>query len=281
MVMSELEELGSENGLAEAAEKPLRRRRGVYLLPSFLTVGNLLCGYYAILMTLKGTVGSYDAAAKAIGLAIVFDMLDGRVARATHTSSELGKQFDSLADVISFGMAPALLAFDWGVRGMLLSAAPLAIVIYRLGWVVAFAYLICCAWRLARFNIQGMAPERPRAFVGLPTPAAAGMVAATVHAAEFPISRWWFSLLWIALVLLLAVLMASTVRYMAFKEIRWRRRQSSITFILIGLLIAAILMFSQVVLLTIATLYLLTGIVGRVLRQLRHRPSTPASDAHD
>lgn len=278
--MSELEELGSENGLAESAEKPLRQRRGVYLLPSFLTVGNLLCGYYAILMTLKGTVVSFDDAAKAIGLAIVFDMLDGRVARATHTSSELGKQFDSLADVISFGVAPALLAFDWGVRGMLLSSVPLAIVIYRLGWVVAFAYLICCAWRLARFNIQGMAPERPRAFVGLPTPAAAGMIAATVHAAQVPIARWWLSLLWIGLVLLLAVLMASTVRYMAFKEIRWRRRQSSVTFILIGLLIAAILMFSQVVLLTIATLYLLTGITGRVLRQFRHRPSAPASDAN-
>jgi CDP-diacylglycerol--serine O-phosphatidyltransferase len=280
MVMSELEELGSENGLAESPEKPLRRRRGVYLLPSFLTVGNLLCGYYAILMTLKGTVGGYDAAAKAIGLAIVFDMLDGRVARATHTSSELGKQFDSLADVISFGVAPALLAFDWGVHGLLLSMAPLAIVIYRLGWVVAFAYLICCAWRLARFNIQGMAPERPRAFVGLPTPAAAGMIAATVHAVQFPLSRWWLSLLWVGLVLLLALLMASTVRYMAFKEIRWRRRQSSLTFILIGLLIAAILMFSRVVLLTIATLYLLTGIIGRILRQLRHRPSAPASDAH-
>jgi CDP-diacylglycerol--serine O-phosphatidyltransferase len=270
MAMSEMEELGTDREVPEAEARP-RRRRGIYLLPSFFTVGNLLCGYYAIWTTFKGTMYDFDNAAKAIGLAIVFDMLDGRIARATNTSSELGKQFDSLADVISFGIAPAILAFAWGVRGLLLTSEPQGLQVYRLGWLVGFAFLLCCAWRLARFNIQGMAPERSRAFVGLPTPAAAGMIAAMVHAIKYPLDVWWVSLLWLGLVLALAVLMASTVRYMGFKQIEWQRRHSSLAFILIGLLIAAIALYSEISLLAIASLYVLSGITGRLVRQVRHR----------
>ena len=278
--MSELNELENENGIQEAEEAPRRRRRGIYLLPSIFTVGNLLCGYYAIWTTFKGTMPDFDNAAKAIGLAIVFDILDGRIARATHTSSELGKQFDSLADVISFGIAPALLAFAWGVRGLLLTSEPQGLQVYRLGWLVGFTFLLCCAWRLARFNIQGMAPERSRYFVGLPTPAAAGMIAAMVHAVKYPLDTWWISLLWLGLVFTLAVLMASSVRYMGFKEIQWQKRHSSLAFILIGLLIAAVVLYSEEVLLAIAALYVLSGVSGRLIRQMRHRIASHPTNAN-
>lgn len=268
--MSEMEELGTDQEEPVVTEHP-RPRRGIYLLPSFLTVGNLLCGYYAIWITYKGTMYDFDNAAKAIGVAIVFDMLDGRVARATHTSSELGKQFDSLADVISFGIAPAILAYAWGVRNLLLTSQPQSLQVYRFGWFVAFLFLLCCAWRLARFNIQGMAPERSRYFVGLPTPAAAGMIAAMVHAVKYPLDTWWVSLLWLLLIAALSVLMASTVRYMGFKQIEWQRRHSSISFILLGLLVAAIVLYSEIVLLTIASVYVLSGITGRLVRNVRQR----------
>lgn len=282
--MNELEEFDPEGGLHQPEQRGRRPRRGIYLLPSIFTVGNLLCGYYAIWTTFKGTIPDLDNAAKAIGLAMVFDMLDGRIARATHTNTELGKQFDTLADVISFGIAPALLAFAWGVRGMLMSSVPQGMQVYRLGWLVAFFYVISCAWRLARFNVQGMAPEtpRPRDFVGLPTPAAAGMIAAMVHAIKYPIDDWWVSLLWLGLVLALGVLMASTVRYSGFKEVQWHRRRSSITFILIGLLIAAIVMYSEEVLLAMASAYVLWGVVRQLVREMRrHRvASHPSPNVH-
>jgi CDP-diacylglycerol---serine O-phosphatidyltransferase len=256
----------------ETPEQRRRVRRGIYLLPSFFTVVNLLCGYYAILATYKGGMENLDDAAKAIGLAMLFDALDGRIARATRTNTELGKQFDSLADVISFGIAPAFLAFAWGARAVLTGGAPQAVQVYRLGWLVTFAYVICCAWRLARFNIQGMAPGvHSRYFVGMPTPAAAGMIAAMVHAVKYPIGDWRVSLAWLGLVLVLAVLMASTVRYYGFKDIQWHRRHSSLAIVLIGLLIAAILVYSEEVLLAMASVYVLSGVAGRLARMVRHR----------
>ena len=160
-----------------------RLRRGIYLLPSLLTVANMVCGFYAVMSTLKGGLADLDYAAKAIGLAIVFDSFDGFVARATGTSSEFGKQFDSLADMVSFGIAPAVLAFTWGVHGISESEYFDVRKIHEIGWWVALSFVICCAWRLARFNIQGMAPGGgSRYFVGLPCPAAAGLIAACVHA---------------------------------------------------------------------------------------------------
>jgi CDP-diacylglycerol--serine O-phosphatidyltransferase len=247
-----------------------RRRRGIYLLPTFFTVANLLCGYYAILATLKGSLTDMDRAAAAIGFAILFDSLDGRIARATGTITELGKQFDSLADMVSFGIAPAFLGFAWGVRGMLSMQEPQAIQVYQLGWLVTFTYVICCAWRLARFNIQGMT-SGSRYFVGLPTPAAAGMIAAMVHSVKYPLDDWRVSLLWLCLVLIVSVLMASTVRYYGFKDIQWHRRHSSLAIVLIGLLVAAIVLYSEEVLLLMAGAYALSGITGSLVRVVRHR----------
>jgi CDP-diacylglycerol--serine O-phosphatidyltransferase len=278
--MSELEEFDIE-GEADAGDgHPRRHRRGIYLLPSIFTVASMLCGYYAIWIAFKGGAADLDNAAKAIGFAIVFDMLDGFVARITHTGTDLGEQFDSLADVISFGIAPALLAFVWGVNGLLATPGAGSMQVYRFGWLVGFAYLICCAWRLARFNIQGMAPERSRYFVGLPAPASAGLIAATVHAFREPITQWWLSLIWLCVVLLLGFLMASDLRYLGFKEIQWERRRSSLIFILIGLVIAAIVLYSQVALLTIASFYMLTGVTGRIYRLMRGRLASHPTNAN-
>jgi CDP-diacylglycerol---serine O-phosphatidyltransferase len=247
------------------------RRRGVYLLSTLLTVANLLCGYYAILATLEGQFSDFDNAARAIGIAILFDSLDGRVARATGTTSEFGKQFDSLADIISFGIAPAFLAYAWGVRAMVLGGAPGTAHLIQLGWLVGFFYLACCAWRLARFNIQGMAPGSNRFFAGMPTPAAAGMIAATVHFSPTPVSDARFSVLWLLMIFVLGVLLSSTVRHYSFKDIQWTRRQPSLAVVVVALLIGAVVYFSGPTLLLIAGVYSLHGITLQLVRVVRRR----------
>lgn len=251
-----------------------RLRRGIYILPSLLTVGNILCGYYAIVATLEGQAVYMDYAARAIGVAFLFDTLDGRVARAMGTNSEFGKEFDSLADIVSFGIAPALLAYAWGVRALAASVAPSYLHLIQLGWLVCFFFVICCAWRLARFNIHGMAPGSNRYFVGMPTPIAAGMVAAVVHAAGEPIESPTFSVLWLALVALLGVLMASAVRYYSFKEIQWTRRQPSLAVVALASIGALIFFFSRPTLLILAGAYVAHGIVFYFIRIIRRRMAT-------
>ena len=247
-----------------------RRRRGVYLLPGAFTVGNLLCGFYAVLATLQGTA-QFDDAARAIGFAIVFDAFDGFVARATRTNTDFGKQFDSLADMVSFGMAPAVLAFAWGVQVMMQADGAEARHVHQLAWLVCLAFAICCAWRLARFNVHGMAPGGLRYFVGMPTPAAAGMIAATVHAVGEPLVDWRWSLAWLALILVVAWLMVSSIRYPSFKDLPWGKRQHSLTIIAATLLVGAIIKYSEVVLILIASTYLLSGLGVHVVRLVRHR----------
>src|SRR6266576_2588144 len=138
---------------------PRRPRRGMFLLPSLITVGNMFCGYAAIMYAMRGDV---FVAAPFIGVAFILDMLDGRIARMTGTASAFGLQLDSLADVISFGLAPALLAFSWGLSEL-----------GRVGWAAGFIYLSAAAMRLARFNLQATAPSDKRYFVGMPSPPAA------------------------------------------------------------------------------------------------------------
>src|SRR6202165_1786482 len=142
-------------------------RRGVYLLPSLLTMGNLFCGYACIVYAMRG---EYETAAPFIGIAIVLDMLDGRIARLTGGESAFGLQFDSLADVISFGVAPAILSFAWGLSSL-----------GRLGWAAGFMFLACAAMRLARFNVISTKGGDKRYYVGMPSPAAAAVPAATVY----------------------------------------------------------------------------------------------------
>lgn len=253
-----------------------RLRRGIYVLPSFFTVGNLLCGYYSILSSAAGAGADLDRAAKLIGVAVVLDGLDGRVARMSNVSTPFGKEFDSLADVISFGIAPAFLALAWGLRGLDPKAAShpaLVQHIYQVGWIATFAFVICGAWRLARFNIHGRdaanpGPPEHRYFVGMPIPAAAGVIAAIVHYAQDPITAWYWAVAWLLVVGGLALLMVSTVRYPSFKHIDLRRRRPSVVVIGIGLLVWSIVVYSRRVLLLIAVAYLLSGLVVEARRRL-------------
>jgi CDP-diacylglycerol---serine O-phosphatidyltransferase len=251
-----------------------RLRRGIYLLPSAFTVANMLCGYYAILATLEGSVTDFDNAAKAIGIAYLFDSFDGRIARMMHTESSFGREFDSLADIVSFGIAPAFLAYSWGVRAMAAVNATQSLHLVKLGWLVGFFFLGCCAWRLARFNIQGMAPGGNRYFVGLPTPAAAGLVAAVVHYFGAPIEDVRLAFLWLGLLVVLGVLMSSTLRYYSFKDIQWTKRQPSLAIVLLVLLIGAVVYESHPTLLILAGSYVFHGPILQLVRYVRHRTAT-------
>lgn len=263
-----------------------RLRRGVYLLPSLFTVGTLVCGFYAILQTLRGagllameadSRLAFDYAARAIGWAILFDGLDGRIARMTNSSSEFGREFDSLADVITFGLAPALLAYTWGVRPVeQVLGSRFVERLPQIGWMVAFAYLICGAARLARFNIDAVKPTTDRrSFVGLPIPGAAGVIAAVVHFFKYPVNEWPYGAAWLAIVAALAFLMVSRVRYPSFKAFDLRRRRPYVAIILIGIIIYFIWAFSEPALLLLAMVYSLSGPVSRLTSKIRPHPPAP------
>ncbi len=268
-------------------------RRGAYLLPSLFTVANVFCGYYALTEAFRGALSAetaaphLDAAAKAIGLAVLFDGFDGRIARMTGTTSAFGREFDSLADVITFGVAPALLAFAWGVRWLdpLIPPGGPQIIehMHRIGWFLCFLFLICGAARLARFNIQvdpmPANPGRPgrKYFVGLPIPAGAGLVAAVVHVDNgTPIAWWPAAAFWLAMIFGAALLMVSRWRYYSFKDIDFRRSRRFVTVVALAALIAAIWFYSEPVLLAIALIYVGSGVLPRaagVLRRLRPDPT--------
>src|SRR5277367_2826883 len=267
-----------------------RPRRAAYALPTLFTAGNIFLGFIAIVQSVEGSLfgndgnlGSnphFEMAAKAIGVAVVLDGLDGRIARLTNTVSDFGREMDSLADVITFGIAPAVLAYCWGVQ----TVKPGPFLDHRVGIFVAFLFLLCGAARLARFNVQtNPIPKNPgrsdrKYFVGLPIPAGAGMVAAVVYACDsVPLEQWLFSVLWLVLLALLSFLMVSTWRYPSFKEISLTGPRSPLTVILFGALIYLIWNYSQPVLLALAMLYVSTGIfirAGGIVRR-RFRPSQP------
>src|SRR5438046_6248980 len=198
--------------LRRNTDRPRRRfRRGVYLLPSLFTLGNMFCGYACVVYAMRG---EFETAAPFIGFAIVLDILDGRIARLTGTASDFGLQFDSLADVVSFGIAPAILSFSWGLQ-------PLG----RLGWAAGFLFVTAAAMRLARFNIQGPGGGDKRYFVGMPSPAAAAVPAATVYAYPWGLFDYREALPVLAMVLVPAMLMVSTIRFRSFKTIDLHARR--------------------------------------------------------
>ena len=255
-----------------------RMRRGVFLLPAMMTSANLLCGYYAVIAALVGTPDDLDRAAKAIGLALIFDSLDGRIARLTGTNTEFGVQFDSLADVVSFGIAPAVLAYAWGFRSVISIAGEPLHQLGEFAWVCCLTFLICCAWRLARFNVQGMAPGSSKYFVGMPTPAAAAVVAALVHAFHLggplpigPLQTGWWSVAWFILLAALGALMTSTIRFYSFKDIPWTRKQPSLAIVLMCVLVAVIWRYSEYALMSMACTYAIAGVTLHVVRFFRHR----------
>jgi CDP-diacylglycerol--serine O-phosphatidyltransferase len=266
-----------------------RMSKGMYILPSLFTTGNMAAGFYAILEVVHASALAtwhLDNAAKAIGFAVLFDGLDGRVARMTGTSSEFGKELDSLADVITFGVAPAMLAWQWGFHLMPTVALTEWLKLTQLGAIASFLFLMAGASRLARFNIttnpQPSNPGRPgkKYFVGMPIPAGAGVIAAVVHFRRgAPLESWYTAITWLAMVAAVGYLMVSTWRFYSFKDIDFRSRHPFRLIILLGALFALIFFFSEQVLFGIALLYTFSGVFWRLqwmFRRRRQPPSPPA-----
>jgi CDP-diacylglycerol---serine O-phosphatidyltransferase len=234
-----------------------RFRRGAYLLPSMFTMANMFCGYACIVHSMRGEL---KVAALFIGFAFVLDALDGRIARLTGTTSAFGLEFDSLADVVSFGVAPAILSFQWGLY-------PLG----RIGWAAGFLFVAAAAVRLARFNIQSGSQDK-RYFVGLPSPTAAAVPAATVFAFPDRFQTNVEALPVLAMVIVPALLMVSTIRYRSFKAFDLQSRRSYPVLFLIALGLALLAARPEEVLLTMAYAYLVSAFIGLAWHRLRKRP---------
>ena len=271
-----------------------KNRHRTYVLPTLFTTGTLFCGYYCLMKTVQAislpadavaqAARLYDHAALAIGLAVFTDGMDGRIARMTNTTSDFGREIDSLADVITFGVAPVTLVFAWGIRAPeMRQELWFSSWLPAIGYLIAFLYLTCGAARLARFNVQKNPrpknPGRPgrRYFVGLPIPPAAGMLAAVVHFCNgYPIQDWLpWGILWLALIALLAFLMVSTWRYASFKDMGVSRMPALLMVVSLATTIYLIWNFSQPVLLAMASGFVLSGILTRIGGLLRRR-----SDLH-
>ena len=296
-----------------APSRPRRGlRKGVYVVPSLFTTGNIFCGFYAVTESFRGTIDvslhnipsashHFDVAAQSIGWAVLFDFLDGRVARMTNSTTQFGVEFDSIADVLTFGIAPAMLAFSWGY-----GFNP---EIGKVAWVVSFMYLICGALRLARFNVQASKPalQKPnaspkvdkKAFVGMPIPAGASLIAAIVHFWPTPLSstersfdvlgrtftlgpRGW-AIAMLVLVACLAVLMVSTIRHTSFKNLGPLQRNPRLVILVIALLVASVWFYSHTALLVMAGLYASHGVLGKIFGLFRrhghgHSPADVALD---
>jgi len=266
-----------------------RPSRAAYALPTLFTAGNIFLGYLSIVRTIQGALNfgvhpvlaqkDFEVAAMTIGLAVVLDGLDGRIARMTNTTSEFGRELDSLADVISFGIAPAILAYIWGVQFVSesIGAFPLDH-LQRTGKLIAFLFLACGAARLARFNIQkNPVPSNPGAphrkyFVGLPIPAGAAMVAAVIFATgSYPLTDFLSSAAWLGLLALLSFLMVSTWRYWSFKELNLLRPRSPLILVAMCATIYGIWAWPQPVLFFLCAIYVASGLfirVGGLIRRM-------------
>jgi CDP-diacylglycerol--serine O-phosphatidyltransferase len=239
-----------------------RLRRGVYLLPSLFTIGNIFLGFWAIV---RGLRGDFAHAALAVFGAGVLDALDGRIARMTGTESEFGVELDSLADVLTFCMAPALLAFLWGLHEF-----------PRVGWLVPLFFLVCGATRLARFNVQTKVIDK-RYFAGLPTPAAAGAVLTVLFFDPARDYRTWIAAFLLVLMVLAGMLMVSTFRYRSFKQVDLRRRRSYRFLLVPAAIVLLIAWKPQVVLVTLALAYTASGPLEWAVQRLRGGRGGPPS----
>jgi len=264
-----------QESFEEAKAAPRRPSRGMFVLPSVFTAANIAAGFYAITESVRGAGGDQDAfnrAALAIGFAVLFDGVDGRVARMTQTTSDFGKELDSLADVVTFGVAPALLAWVWGFRMLSPTYLPaIRDAVVPLGVVVCFLFLICGACRLARFNIsvnpQPRNPGRPgrKYFVGMPIPAGAGVLASVIHYFDgSPIHDPRISVVWLLLIVGTGFLMVCSWRFWSGKEIDSGGRKPFQFFVLMALAIVIIVRFSEVALIVIALGYLVSGVIARL-----------------
>ena len=272
-------------------------RKGVYVVPSLFTAMNILCGFFSLMTTMSGfslierglvaeATTRFDHAAIAIGIAFLFDSLDGRIARMTRSTTEIGIQLDSLADVVSFGMAPAILAYAWSYGTVFKGWENAS----QLAWFLTFMFVICGGFRLARFNVQAMRP-RPlsegtakvdkKSFVGLPIPVAGCLIAAIVHFSPTPIryAPQRVVILAVAMMVLMAflsLLMVSTIRFTSFKSVGAGRRLSARTVLFFMAVFGLILLFSQWVLLTLAVGYVVHGLLSRGLSPIFAAFRSPA-----
>jgi len=242
-----------------------RFRRGVFLIPGLMTLGNLFCGYACIVYTIRG---EFATAAPFIGIAIILDSLDGRIARMTGSEGAFGVEFDSLADMVSFGLAPAVLAYRWGLT-------PFG----RWGWAAGFIFVTAAAMRLARFNVQAGSVDK-RYFVGMPSPAAAGVVAATIFAYPTGLRETAGAAPVMALVLVPAFLMISTMRFRSFKGFDLQSRRSYTVLLVLALIIAAIFAQPGGALVVLAYAYLAWAFIELVVQRMRRRaPEVAATPA--
>jgi CDP-diacylglycerol---serine O-phosphatidyltransferase len=266
-------------------------KKGVYLVPSFFTAMNILAGFYSLMATMSGfylleigeaakAATKFDYAAIAIGWAFVCDCLDGRIARMTKSTTEIGIQLDSLADIVSFGLAPAILAYAWGYGTALQDWSNAR----QLAWFISFMFVICGGFRLARFNVQASRP-RPlaegtpkvdkKSFVGLPIPVAGCLVAAIIHFAPTPIKyapqrSELLAILMMVLMGFLSLLMVSTLRFTSLKSVGTGRRNARLVIAMIAL-VGLIYLYSQWVLLLLVIAYVVHGLLSRGFASLSRR----------
>lgn len=249
---------------------PIRMKKGIYILPNLFTTGNLFCGFWAIIAVHQE---NYFYAAAAILVACVFDALDGKIARFSGSMSKFGIQYDSLADLVSFGLAPAFLGFSWALR-------PYG----RFGWLAAFLFVACGALRLARFNVMAAAGDT-KYFKGLPIPAAASMIALTILLYQRLIETGWVKdVVILVMIYVLAFLMVSNIRYISFKEFDLAKRKPFSLFIFVVLTLVVVIMEPVIVLFTFMLAYTLSGPANMVLalrrRRLAKRTGILAGDEH-
>jgi CDP-diacylglycerol--serine O-phosphatidyltransferase len=280
--------MGAESQMEEPKAQLPAAKRGMYVLPSLFTAGNIAIGYYIIMQAIRGSGLAdplnqpyFDRAALGIAFAIIFDGLDGRIARMTNTASEFGRELDSLADVITFGVAPSLLAYLWGVRQVQMGAYPhVQERLLHFGLVICFLFLICGACRLARFNIsvnpKPKNPGRPgrKYFVGMPIPAGAGVIGAVIHfEGGSPVGSQWMSMLWLGLVLFTGFLMVSSWRFWSGKEIDMSARKPVRLLVLLALVIAVMFEWHRYALMVMALGYLMSGVLARLAYSWQRRYS--------
>ena len=274
-------------------------KKGLYVIPTAFTAANIGMGFLAVLYSIRAfsivktdpvaASAYFKYAAIAIGLAILFDTLDGRVARMTKTATELGVQFDSLADVLTFGIAPIALMYSWAIAPSL----PEQSSAHALGVFLLFMYLMCGAFRLARFNIQATRPRvliegtpklDKKNFVGLPIPPAAGLLASIVHFAPMPLNYYgaglakFYTYLLMVLIAVLGILMVSTLRYTSFKTLNFGKRN---LYLLLVIAAAGMLLwlYSNYLLLILATLYVSHGLIFFIVRTILRRPKPETLEA--
>lgn len=299
----------TQNQVDHEIRSQRRLRKTVFVVPSLLTIGNIFCGFYSVMESLlgsqklalgniQGATENFDRAAVNIGLAVLFDFLDGRIARMTRATTEFGLELDSIADVLSFGIAPAILAYSWGYGNV-----P---ALHKVAWGVSFVYVICGAMRLARFNVQSRqsSPQLPlknpkadrKSFVGMPIPAGASLVAALTHFTPRPLPHTTsvdlpgtgvslsvdgraLSVALIGTVACLAFLMVSTIRYSNFKHVGPRNYHPRILILALALLLLLIWFQSQWTLLVMAAIYVSHGLFNRLWSALKPRRTEPNGSA--